>query len=91
MAVIMTKTNKFEDIFADWKNNPFVVYTVEESELQLDDHYTHVIILTDIGFWAENMDKLDLWCQENHCNRTGMMVAVPGEAVITAFIITWRN
>ena len=72
------------DIFEEWKNNRFIV--VPDSLTTNDEH---LIILTDIAFWNDNMDVLDLWCNENNCEIQGMVVVTGSAVAITAFCLRW--
>lgn len=72
------------DIFEEWKNNRFIV--VPDSLTTNDEH---LIILTDIAFWNDNMDVLDLWCNENNCEIQGMVVVTGSAVARTAFCLRW--
>jgi hypothetical protein len=72
------------DIFEEWKNNRFIV--VPDSLTTNDEH---LIILTDIAFWNDNSETLDLWCNENNCKIQGMVVVTGNAVAITAFCLRW--
>lgn len=79
-------TNK--DIFADWKNMRFIVapnYTFRDDKI----NFKHLIILTDIKFWALASDDLDCWCEENNCKTKGMTVEIPSDRELTLFCLRW--
>lgn len=72
------------DIFESWHNQRFIVtptYLLEENEI--------LIVLTDINFWAENIDNLVDWCAVNNCKPQGMTVSVPNEKTLTLFTLRW--
>lgn len=74
-----------DDLFAKWRRNRYIIG---------ENYLTGVpgkflIVLTDIGFWADNIDKLTLWCTEYHCNYQGMTVTVPDDETLTAFCLQW--
>lgn len=74
-----------DDIFADWKRNRFIVG---------DNYLTNVpgkflIVLTDLQFWSENIEKLNIWCQQYCCNHQGMTVIVPNDETLTLFNLRW--
>lgn len=71
------------DIFHSWKQNRFIV-----APDVLTDH-EKLIILTDIQFWADNVDTLALWCEENGCTTEGMTVVLTDDRALTAFCLRW--
>lgn len=78
-------TNK--DIFSDWKNNRFVIaknylWTVESG-------FKHLVILTDVIYWAKNSYSLGNWCEQNNCELQGMTVAFPSDKSLTLFCLRW--
>lgn len=48
-----------------------------------------LVVLTDVGFWAENADELMLWCKDNDCVVAGMTVALGSKKSLTAFCLKW--
>lgn len=75
------------DIFHDWKKNRFVV--APEFGFRLKNNFKHVIVLTDIAFWAQEVDNLVPWCQENGCKNQGMTVEIPDDCTLTLFCLRW--
>lgn len=74
-----------DDIFADWKRNRFIVG---------DNYLTGVpgkflIVLTDLQFWAENIEKLVVWCRIYKCDHQGMTVTIPDDETLTLFNLRW--
>lgn len=74
-----------DDIFADWKRNRYVVS---------ENYLTGVpgkflIVLTDIQFWAQNIETLSLWCQQHRSENQGMTVTLPDDETLTAFALRW--
>ncbi len=74
------------DILADWKNNRFIRVIYDESNVMC----LHLIVLTDIGFWAENADNLKSWCEEYGCEQVGMTVEIPTDELYTLFCLRWN-
>ena len=72
------------DIFADWKKNRFITVGYD-----LLDGPEQLVVLTDIGFWAEHEQELDTWCDQHGAVMTGMTVAFPNEQTLTAFTLRW--
>ena len=71
------------DIMADFKKNKFVV---------APDYLGFgptMLILTDIGFWAENYNELGDWCGLHQCRLSGMTVDVPDDPTLTLFCLKW--
>lgn len=75
------------DIFHHWKENKFIIAPdyVRESNVE----HLHMIVLTDIGFWADNVDRLSEWCNSHGCKTQGMTVEIPTDDLLTAFCIRW--
>ena len=70
------------DIMQNWKNKRFWISDIGYSDQNL-------IVLTDIGYWAENYELLEQWCVEHGCRPQGMTVEIPNEHTLTAFILRW--
>jgi hypothetical protein len=74
-----------EDLFADWKRNKFIV-----ADYALTSDAKHLIVLTDIQFWANHTDELDDWCKKNLRARVqGMTVEIDDDRTLTHFIMRW--
>jgi hypothetical protein len=74
-----------DDIFHSWKNSKFVM-----TFYPLVDEPNIVVILTDIKFWAENIDKLIDWCQNNDCGEVvGSTVTFSDYKQATMFALRW--
>ena len=72
------------DIMQDWKNKRFVMV---DSNLGCSDHI--LIVLVEIGYWAENYELLEQWCDEHDCRAQGMIVEIPDEPTLTLFCLRW--
>ena len=73
-----------QDIFADWKQNRFIL-----ADKSLHENKGQLIILTDFGYWAEHLQELIEWCQENGGEVNGSTVLFHTEQEITAFVLRW--
>jgi len=75
-----------DDILADWKKQRFIVAKFDF----LKDNVAPTVILTDIAFWAEHVEKLDKWCEHNPgAYRTGGLVEFDTSEVLTLFVLRW--
>lgn len=74
-----------EDILADRKRRRFAVVDAQGWGMDTD----WIVVLSDISFWAENMDALDAWCQQNGCDIQGLTVEIPTEHLLTLFQLKW--
>jgi hypothetical protein len=74
-----------EDIFAEWKLRKFII----AESYMFDDPNSTTVILTDISFWAQNIDELIKWCSTNGGTLSGMTVKFQSEAVLTLFLLRW--
>ena len=73
------------DVLAKWKKNKFI--TVGRDLLDGMDEI--LIILTDIGFWAEHEAELETWCKQHGASAFGMTVTLPDQKTLTAFTLKW--
>lgn len=73
------------DVLADWKKNRFILADAQEKKTD-----KHLIILTDIGYWAEHADELAEWCEHTPGVVTqGMTVEISDDKTLTHFILKW--
>ena len=90
MAVVGRQIGKSQmagDLLASWKENKFIV--VDSSII--DDYVDtpHLVILTDIAYWADNSNVLIEWCDEYKCRFEGMTVVIPDEPTLALFVLRW--
>lgn len=72
------------DIFANWKNKKFVV-----ADYDLISEPDIVVILTDIEFWAQHVDELITWCEQNGGVIKGMTVGFDTNEQLMLFALRW--
>lgn len=73
------------DILEDWKKNRFIL-----ADSALTETDKHLIILTDIKYWAEHADELVEWCNNTQGAYTqGMTVEISDDKTLTHFILKW--
>ena len=74
-----------KDILEDWKRNRFILASKDLTETK-----NHLIVLTDIKYWAEHADALVEWCKHNPKAQTqGMTVEISDDKTLTHFILKW--
>ena len=73
------------DIMVDFKKSKFVIVPNE-----YEDSFEHLVVLSDIGYWAENYESLMEWCSDNECEVVGMTVNVPDDGRLMVFILRWE-
>ena len=73
-----------EDVFAEWKNNRFVVATNVYVECN-----NILLVLTDMEFWTIHYKELEEWCQVHQGQTAGMTVELPDQATLTLFALRW--
>ena len=73
------------DIMAKFKESKFVVVHND-----YEDSFEHLVVLSDITYWSENLDSLIEWCDENECEVLGMTVNVPDDQRLIVFILRWE-
>lgn len=76
-----------DDILADWKSRKFIL----APSYSLSEEYNtrHLVVLTDIGFWAEHAEKLKEWCKEHKAVTKGMTVELKTDEQLTLFCLRW--
>jgi hypothetical protein len=73
------------DIMAKFKESKFVVVPND-----YEDSFEHLVVLSDIAYWSENLESLIEWCDENECEVLGMTVNVPDDQRLIVFILRWE-
>ncbi len=48
-----------------------------------------IIMLGDIGYWVDNYEVLQQWCEDNGGSVEGMTVNIPDDQTLTAFCLKW--
>lgn len=48
-----------------------------------------IVMLADIGFWVENYDALQDWCEHQRGKVMGMTVEIYDAKTMTAFALRW--
>jgi hypothetical protein len=74
------------DIFAEWKKQRFIF---AEKSMFPDSTSKHMVVLTDVEFWVENLDGLMDWCAEHDCDTQGMTVDIPDDKTLMLFKLRW--
>lgn len=78
------------DIMQDFKRNRFVVAPNYIAN-GLKPMYGHLIVLSDIGYWSDNIDALIEWCGQHNCEVKGMTVDIPSDTTLTLFCLRWSG
>lgn len=50
-----------------------------------------IVIMTDVEFWAANVDECIAWCHENGCRLQGMTIEIPDPETMTLFVLRWAG
>lgn len=86
------------DIFANWKKQRFIVAdedVISDYRSPTEDlffgakKFKYLIVMTDIAYFAENMDEVDKWCEQHDCTISGMTVEVPSDEALMMFTLRW--
>jgi hypothetical protein len=72
------------DIFAHWKSNRFIL-----AEFELLGTPDLLVVLTDLTFWANNVDELLDWCNQYGARVKGMTVEFDTNEQLTMFCLRW--
>jgi hypothetical protein len=76
-----------EDIFADWKQQRFIVV---DREIAHDNNTAYMVVLTDIKFWCNHEAALDAWCVDHPgAYQMGMTVAFDTRDLLLLFTLRW--
>lgn len=73
------------EVMEDWKNQRFVRVVADEFNVRC----LHLVIMTEIAFWADHADEVVAWCQEHNCNIQGMTIEIPDDETYTLFCLRW--
>lgn len=71
-------------VLDNWREHRYIVapeYLLDQNEI--------LVVLTDVNYWAEHIDSLVEWCDNNHCVSQGMTVTMPDAATLTLFALRW--
>lgn len=79
------------DIMHDFKKNRFIVTPHYISNGLPEPVYGHLVVLSDVGYWAANVDDLIVWCGETGCKLQGMTIDVPTDELLTLFCLRWSG
>lgn len=74
-----------EDILSDWKKARFIIVDGNWYGMPFE----HMIVLTDLAYWADHADQLKIWCDQHACRPEGLTVSVPNDATLTLFTLRW--
>jgi hypothetical protein len=74
------------DLMQDWKDNKFVVVG---QDFMNEIGYSHLVIMTDVKFWAAQVDQCIAWCHQNNCEIKGMTITIPNEETLALFLLKW--
>lgn len=48
-----------------------------------------IILMGDIGYWTDNYEDLQEWCENNGASVEGMTINIPDDKTLTAFCLRW--
>lgn len=48
-----------------------------------------IVMLSDMGYWFDNIDQLKIWCGQHDSKLMGMTVELPDAKTLTAFALRW--
>lgn len=71
------------DIFQHWKDNRFIIANKELTDNK------HLVVLTDVGYWVDQIDELTAWCHDRDAEPSGMTVTFGSERTLLEFVLTW--
>lgn len=73
------------DVLADWKSNKFII-----ADPNLTDTDNHIIILTDIKYWANNINEFAEWCENTEgIKQQGMTLEIQDDKILSYFVLRW--
>lgn len=71
------------DIFQHWKDNRFIIVAPELTDNK------HLVVLTDVGYWVDQIDELTTWCHDRDAVTSGMTVTFGSERTLLEFVLKW--
>ena len=72
-----------EDVMAGYKSRRFAI---ADDDLGFG---SRLVVLTDLGFWVKNQERLQDWCQMHGATQKGMTVELPSDNTLTLFVLQW--
>jgi hypothetical protein len=83
------KTIRHKDLLAEWKTSRFIIAD-KVARAYLNNYSPgHLIVLTDIKFWADNIDGLLDWCEQYEIVGEGMILTIPDDHRLSLFVLRW--
>jgi hypothetical protein len=54
----------------------------------------YLVLMTDVGWWADNIDLVEIWCGDNipgGYDFQGMTLQINQESDLTSFLLRWSD
>ena len=48
-----------------------------------------LVVLSDIGFWADNFDAIEKWCEPRNAEVQGATIVFGDEPTLLEFVLRW--
>lgn len=61
-------------------------FVIADPELTNGDR---LVVLSDIGFWADNFDAIEAWCNPRNAEVQGATIVFDDEPTLLEFILRW--
>lgn len=82
----MARVSMVANIMADWQSARFFI---APDYIVADMDTPHLIVLTELKFWAEHAEQLAAWCETHGATVAGMTVEIPDDQTLSLFVLRW--
>jgi len=48
-----------------------------------------LVVLSDIGFWVDNFDNINAWCEQRNAEVQGATIVFGDEPTLLEFVLRW--
>ena len=67
-----------------WRDHRYIV-----AENYMFDGPGHLVVLTDLAYWAEHGRELADWCEQHGLAAQGVTVPIPTDELLMLFSLRW--
>jgi len=65
-------------------------FVIADQEMAAYFKSSHLVLLSDISYWADHYKELIDWCKQHNCRDVGMTIEIPDSKTLTLFCLKWQ-
>jgi len=65
-------------------------FVIADQELATYFRSEHLVVLSDVSYWADHYTELLDWCKQYNCKDVGMTIEIPDSKTLTLFCLKWQ-